>query len=324
MIRSPHTAALLTATVLLAGLPMAAQVPPPSGASPCPEWQNAIVFRRDDPETGYDIFVVQPDGSGLIHIDNNPGRMDSSPRWSPDHCRIAYAAKVRNEDEEIRVINPDGTGMVTVIGGGDQHRDWNPTWSPDGHWIAYSRAPRLANNRLGEDDLWIAPVDGHVPPRQLTDMPGDEHWAQWSPDGRWIAFKAEPEGNSDIWLVNPEGTDFRQLTHAQVGEGHPAWSPDSQTIAYVSGGPTTEIHLMAADGTYLGQISHFGREMPAGPQFLAFSPDGTKLLTSLTEPKGAHDRDLYIFDLATVALTNLSELFGEDPDLRANDEWADW
>ncbi len=317
-------ALLIAAGALLPGLPALAQDAPASGASPCPEWENAIVFRRDDPETGYDIFVVQPDGSGLIHIDDNPGRMDSSPQWSPDHCRIAYNAKVKNDDESIRFINPDGSGMVTVIGGGDEDRDWNPTWSPDGRWIVYSRALRLPDGHLSEDDLWIAPVDGSVPPRQLTSLSGDEHWAQWSPDGRWIAFKAEPEGNSDIWLVNPEGTEFVQLTDARVGEGHPAWSPDSKSIAYISGGPTTEIHLMAADGTYLRQISNFGRGLPAGPQFLAFSPDGTRLLTSLTAPSGATDRDLYILDLATGALTNLSELFSEDPNLRANDEWADW
>jgi Tol biopolymer transport system component len=296
----------------------------PAFAGACPEWEHAIVFERDDPHTGRDIFVVQPDGSGLFHIDNNPGRTDSSPQWSPDHCRIAYAAMVSGEDEEIRIINPDGTGMVTVAGGGDLDRDWNPSWSPDGKWIVYARAPRLPNQHLGEDDLWIVPVDGSAPARRITDFRGDEHWIRWSPVDDRIAFKAEHEGNSDIWLVSPDGTGLVQLTHARVGEGHPAWSPDGKTIAYVSGGPTTEIHLMAADGTYVRQISHFGHGLPNAPQFLAFSPDGSRLVMSLSAPSGAYDKDLYILDLTTGALTNLTALFAGGEGDGAKDIWADW
>ena len=314
---------LLTATALLFAQPSHAQVAP-QAASACPEWENAIVFTRDDPVTGYDLFVVQPDGSGLIHLDNNPGRMDRSPQWTPDHCRIIYSAKVEGEDEAIRSINPDGSGMVTLIGGGDDDRDWNPSMSPDGRWIAYSRAPRLPDRHLGEDDLWIAPVDGSLPPRQITRFPGDEHWVQWSPDGAWILFKAEHDGNSDIWLVNPEGTEFVQLTDARVGEGPAAWSPDGRTIAYVSGGRTTEIYLMDRDGTKLRQVSKFGYSPPDSPHFLAFSPDGTRLAVSLSTPSGAYDRDLYLLSLESGGLAKLSALFSGQVGDGAEDTWVDW
>lgn len=318
-----RTCQLFTAATLLFALPAQAQVATPVSGS-CPAWANAIVFTRDDPVTGYDIFVVQPDGSGLIHLDNNPGRMDRAPQWSPDHCHIVYTAKVEHEDEAIRMINPDGSGMVTLIGGGDNDRDWNPSLSPDGRWVAYARAPRLPDRHLGEDDLWIAPVDGSVAPRQITGFPGDEHWVQWSPDGAWILFKAEFAGNSDVWLVNPEGTEFVQLTDARVGEGPAAWSPDGRTIAYVSGGPTTEIYLMDRDGANPRQLSHFGRSLPAGPHFLAFSPDGTRLAVSLTAPSGAYDRDLYILSLQDGSLTNLTALFSGQVGDGADDTWVDW
>lgn len=314
---------MLTAIALAFALPVGAQVAAPvSGA--CPQWENAIVFTRDDPVTGYDIFVVQPDGTGLIHLDNNPGRMDRSPQWTPDHCRIIFAAKVSGEDEEIRIINPDGSGMVTLIGGGDQDRDWNPSMSPDGRWIAYSRAPRLPDRHLGEDDLWIAPVDGSVPPRQITSFPGDEHWIDWSPDGAWIVFKAEHAGNSDIWMVNPEGTELIQLTTERVGEGHPTWSPDGTTIAFTRGGRTTEVYLMDADGTNVRQVSNFGHGFPGSPQFLAFSPDGTRLAMSLHAPTGVYDRDLYILSLENGRLTNLTALFSGQAGDGANDTWLDW
>lgn len=319
MTSGPATLLLSTAALLLA-LPASAQE-----ASPCPQWQDAIVFTRDDPVTGYDIFVVQPDGTGLVHIDNNSGPMDRSPQWTPDHCRIVYGADAKGHpDEEVRIVDPDGGNLAVVVGGGDEDRDWNPSMSPDGRWIAYARAPRLPDRHLGEDDLWIVPVDGSLPPRQLTSFEGDEHWVRWSPDGAWIMFKAEFAGNSDIWLVNPEGTEFVQLTDARVGEGPAAWSPDGQTIAYVSGGPTTEIHLMARDGTYLRQISAFGRSTPSGPLHLAFSPDGTRLVVSLQPGAGAYDRDLYILSLVDGSLTNLSALFSGQAGDGAEDTWVDW
>lgn len=323
MLHKTSTRWLPGAAALLLALPAPAQVGPVAPES-CPEWQNAIVFTRDDPVTGYDIFVVQPDGTGLIHIDNNPGRMDRSPQWTADHCRIVYAAKVPREDEAIRLMNPDGSGLTTLLGGGDEDRDWNPSMSPDGRWIAYSRAPRLPDRHLGEDDLWIAPVDGSLAPRQITRFAGDEHWVQWSPDGEWIMFKAEHEGNSDVWLVDPAGTTFVQLTDARVGEGPAAWSPDGRTIAYVSGGPTTEIFLMDRDGSNVRQLSHFGRGLPASPHFLAFSPDGTRLAVSLNAPSGGHDRDLYILSLADGSLTNLTALFSGRVGDGAEDTWVDW
>lgn len=320
---TPIRASLTLACACALAVPAMSQSAP-DGPGACPEWENAIVFSRDDPDTGYDIFVVQPDGTGLRRVSNNPGRMDRSPQWTADHCRIIYAAKVQGEDEAIRMVSPDGSGETTIIGGGDLDRDWNPSMSPDGNWIAYARAPRLPDRHLGEDDLWIAPVDGNEPPRQLTDFEGDEHWVQWSPDGAWILFKAEVAGNSDLWLVDPAGTEFVQLTDARVGEGPAAWSPDGRTIAYVSGGTTSEIWIMDRDGGNVRQVSRFGHGVPGYPLHLAFSPDGTRLVVSLGSPSGAYDRDLHILSLTDGSLTNLTARFSGQVGDGAEDVWPDW
>lgn len=317
---SSPSAALALLLALAGGAQVAAQ---PAGA--CPQWQDAIVFTRDDPKTGYDIFVVQPDGSGLIHLDNNPRLMDRAPQWTPDHCRIVYTANAEGSaDEEIRIVSPDGSGLAMLVGGGDEDRDWNPSMSPDGRWIAYARAPRLPDRHLGEDDLWIAPVDGSVPPRQITSFPGDEHWVVWSPDGTALLFKAEHAGNSDLWLIAPETGALVQLTDARVGEGPGAWSPDGRTIAFPRGGATSEIWLMGRDGANLRQVSDFGHGLPGSPLHLAFSPDGTRLVVSLQAPTGSYDRDLYILSLRDGSLTNLTALFAGQAGDGAEDTWVDW
>lgn len=310
-----------TLIVALPLLPLAQAATAGSGA--CPEWENAIVFSRDDPVSGVDIFVVQPDGSGLVHLDNNPKRSDSHPQWTPDHCGIVYTAKVKGFDEEVRRIAPDGSGMETLVGGGDDDRDWNGSLSPDGRLLVYVHAARLPDGKLAEDDLWIVDL-ATGDKRQLTALPGDEHWASWSPAGDLILFKAEPEGNGDIFTIRPDGTGLTNLTQTRVGEGYPAISPDGQTIVYTSGGPTTEIFLMEVDGSNKRQMSHFGRSLPAGPKYLAFSPDGSRIVLSLSPGTGQFDEDLYVMRLDGKILYSLTERFSGRQGDGARDAWADW
>jgi TolB protein len=53
----------------------------------------------------------------------------------------------------------------------------------------------------------------------------------WSPDGEWIVFDSDRDGTWNLYLIRPDGTDERRLTHrgAVIGETfarHPAWSKD--------------------------------------------------------------------------------------------------
>lgn len=298
-------------------------LPLPGLAGPCPQWQNAIVFTRDDPASGYDLFVVQPDGSGLTHLDTNRERWDGEPRWSPDHCQIIYSAAVKGADEAIRVINPDGGGMRTLIGHTSPDRYWNPAFSPDGSRIAFAVRPKIAAHKMGEDDIWVANADGSHPVR-ITDMPGDEHWLDWSPVDDRIAFKAEVTGRNDIFVINADGSGLTQLTDHQKANMHPAWSPDARQIAFTSNRTSyVEIWIMNADGSAPRQITHFGDAIPGAPQYLAFSPDGRQLVFSMYPKRGTNDTDLYVMNLDGSGLYNLTARFSTAAD-GVPDIWADW
>jgi TolB protein len=118
------------------------------------------------------------------------------------------------------------------------------------------------------DDVWTINVDG-TRLTQLTDSPAYEFDPSWSPDGARIAFRTERSGETEIWLMNADGTDQHRLTAGLS----PAWSPDGSLIAFAGpSGTTGIITLVRPDGTGLRQLPH-----TEGGEYPTWSPDGTRL-----------------------------------------------
>jgi TolB protein len=223
-----------------------------------------------------DIRTVFPDGSGVRTILSDA----RDPAWSPDGRKLAWAHPSFLGDSNLYVGNADGSGAVLITDGGP-NRAFEPAWSPDGTMLAFAR--------LGE--IWTVGSDG-TNETNLTNTPNhNERTPAWSPDGTKIAYSRIPSSppatsNSDIFVMNADGSGVTQLTTNPDADFTPDWSPDGARIAYAADGAEGGgIFTMDPDGTdRMLLISDANADYPA------WSPDGIKIAYS--NFGGTHTRNL--------------------------------
>jgi tricorn protease len=105
-------------------------------------------------------------------------------------------------------------------------------------WAApgYLRTPALHGDRLvfnAEGDLWTARADGSGV-RRLTTHPGDEVLPRISPDGKWIAFAGDYDGNRDLFVIPADGGEPKRLTWHPGADEPVGWTPDGSRILFRS------------------------------------------------------------------------------------------
>jgi Tol biopolymer transport system component len=175
-------------------------------------------------------------------------------------------------DGDIYVVQPDGTGQTTLVGG--EGYQFGASWSLDGTRVAYWSAadPREPAS------LWVADPSGSG----AVKVTGDRAFyvdgpVVWAPDGKRIAFATR---TGDLRVMNDDGTNLRRIGEPAMQFSIPTWSPDGLWIA---------ARVMSGDAmTYRGYVIHpdgtGGTHMTA-PVFIGedhtgfeWSPDGRSVI----------------------------------------------
>lgn len=125
-----------------------------------------------------------------------------------------------DDKKTVWVMNADGSGAKKIL-----TRASEPSLSPDGKQVAYYH---------WSDGIFVANIDGTDPKKVVGDT--NVGFIDWSHDGRWIAFSAQPGGKGNIVIdaVPPDGSALKDASarrNLTVGES-PSWSPDDTQLAF--------------------------------------------------------------------------------------------
>jgi len=125
-----------------------------------------------------------------------------------------------------------------------------------------------------EGDLWLVDDDGGIP-RRLTNHPGTEQYAKFSPDGQWLAFTGQYDGRGDVYLMPTQGGEPRRLTFHPGYDQVLDWHPDGEHVLFrsrrVDPNGNTDFFLVHRDGGLPVKV-----DVDRGA-LGSFSADGTKL-----------------------------------------------
>ena len=248
-----------------------------------------------------------PDGKKIIFASTHAAKADCPP--PPDFSQ-GYVWPI-NPDYDIYVANPDGSDLKTLAKSSGY--DAEATISPDGKKIVFT------STRDGDLDLYIMDADGSNVKR-LTDDPGYDGGAFFSPDGKQLVYRAyHPTGDDltqyqdllkknlvkpskmEIFIMNADGSEKRQLTTIGKANFCPFFTPDGQRVIFSSNhadldpkGRNFDLFVVSAeDGTNMKRITY----SPGFDGFPMFSPDGKKLVwASNRNAKARGETNVFVAD----------------------------
>ncbi|MEO8679296.1 MAG: hypothetical protein ABI665_09640 [Vicinamibacterales bacterium] len=169
----------------------------------------AFMSTRDgNPE----IYVINRDGSNLRRLTDNQA-IDVTPTWSPTGTQVAFTSE-RTGSPQIWVVGVDGTGLRRISF--ESYAD-RATWSPPPrNEIAFT-----SRTGPGYDIKILNIASGET--RQITFGEGTNESPAWSPNGRHLAFVSTRAGKSQVFTVDYDGKNVRQLTR-DGNNKMPNWS----------------------------------------------------------------------------------------------------
>jgi TolB protein len=179
--------------------------------------------------------------------------------------RIAYVVK-QGARFELRVADADGQNAQAIL---SSHEPiMSPVWSPDGTRMAY------VSFQNKKPILFVQSLSASKQPAPVAAYRGSNSAPGWSPDGKTLAAVLTRDGTSQIYLMNPDGSNLRKITSSSAIDTEPFFTPDGQSIYFTSDrGGSPQIYKMAASGGEPARIT-FDGDYNVSPRV---SPDGKTL-----------------------------------------------
>jgi len=185
----------------------------------------------------------------------------AEPVWSRDGKQIAYvaASSALVSATAILTKSADGSGEERKLldldpaEGASQGLD---DWSPDGRFLLFHKGTRSAGSE--GIDLWVLPLSGDRKPFLYCGGPGNQTYAQFSPDGKWVAYSSDESGRFEIYVAPFPWTGAKWQVSTKGGT-EPRWGGDGKEIFFTPFGFNT---TMSAEVSSQGATFEVGEVRP--------------------------------------------------------------
>jgi Tol biopolymer transport system component len=186
---------------------------------------NLLAVVAPDPESGvHSLFLIRPDGGEPLQMTRDMEVRGPSPEFTADDSHIIFTTY--HSDPELGMVPnvwqvPVPAGEPTLL----VENASAASTSPDGRKLVYAAVTPSGTA------IRVRHQDGSE-----LEVAARGFWPRWSPNGRWIAFTtSDPEGGQGtIHVVQPDGSEHRELTTASSQVYGLYWSPDSARVIYAA------------------------------------------------------------------------------------------
>ena len=189
---------------------------------------------------------------------------------------LSPATDVTWTSTDEAVLQVSSTGTLTPISRGRSQVIASTPWGVADTALVFVQGEILVTStRNGPADLFaLDPADPGAL-SQISEGPGDEIGAAYSPDGSRIVYASNRDGNFELYVVDADGQNHTRVTMTTANEAEPGWTPDGEQIVYQSDGSGgLQIWIMNADGSNQRALT----EGTAANLEPAVSPDGSKIV----------------------------------------------